>query len=115
METDDQRQARMKSQINEVADAMLNVEQQPSLAIGIDLDGCIDEAPTFFQILSQVWPGEVFVITYRDDLEKAKRDAESFGIRCTEVVMVKGLEQRAEEITKRGIFVFFDGGGFTLN
>lgn len=108
METEEQRRARLKSQINVVTEAILNVERQPSIAIGIDLDGCIDEAPTFFQILSKVWPGEVFVITYRNDLEKAKRDAESFGIQCTEVVMVSSFEQKAEEIAKRNIFVYFD-------
>lgn len=108
METDEQRRTRLKFQINEVTEAMLNVERQPSVAIGIDLDGCVDEAPTFFQILSKVWPGEVFVITYRNDLEKAKRDAENFGIQCTEVVMVNSFEQKAEEIAKRNIFVYFD-------
>jgi len=108
METDEQRRARLKSQIHEVSEALENVLHQPSLAIGIDLDGCIDEAPDFFRNLSQVWPGEVYVITYRNDLEKAKRDVESFGIRCTAVVMVNSFAQKAEEIAKRGIFVYFD-------
>ena len=108
METDALRRARLKSQINTAAEAIINVERQPPIAIGIDLDGCIDEAPTFFQILSKVWPGEVYVITHRNDLEKAKRDVQRFGIESTEVVMVGSFEQKAEEIAKRNIFVYFD-------
>ena len=77
-------------------------------SIGLDLDGTIDEAPEFFRQLSEVWPGEVYVITYRDDLEKAKEDVASFGIRCKEVVMVRKFEQKAEEIKKRGITIYFD-------
>jgi hypothetical protein len=108
IETDEQRSARLKSQVHVVTEALANALHVPSLAIGIDLDGCIDEAPDFFRNLSQVWPGEVYVITYRNDLEKARRDVESFGIRCTEVVMVNSFAQKADEITRRGICVYFD-------
>jgi hypothetical protein len=77
-------------------------------AIALDLDGTIDEAPEFFRVLSACWPGKVFVITFRDDREKAERDVASFGIRCDEVIVVRTFEQKAVEIAKRGISVFVD-------
>ena len=104
----DDKKEQMKAQIREAADMLLNVLHQPSLSIGIDLDGCIDEAPVFFRSLSQCWPGEVFVITYRTDQEKARQDVERFGINYTEIILVGSFEQKAEEITKRNIFVYFD-------
>jgi hypothetical protein len=104
----DDKKEQMKAQIREAADMLLNVLHQPSLSIGIDLDGCIDEAPDFFRSLSQCWPGEVFVITYRTDQEKARQDVERFGINYTEIILVSSFEQKAEEITKRNIFVYFD-------
>lgn len=98
----------LKAQIHEAADVLRSICDQPSLAIGIDLDGCIDEAPDFFRNLSAQWPGEVYVITYRTDAEKAKQDVERFGIHCTEVVLVSSFQEKADEIAKRRIFVYFD-------
>ena len=98
----------LKAKIQEAAEIVRNVFTQPSLAIGIDLDGCIDEAPDFFRNLSLSWPGEVYIITYRSDHEKAKQDVERFGIQYTEIVLVSSFEQKAEEIARRRIFVYFD-------
>jgi hypothetical protein len=42
------------------------------LTLGLDLDGLIDENANFFGVLSNVWPGDVYVITYRDDRDKAQ-------------------------------------------
>jgi hypothetical protein len=50
----------------------------------------------------------VFVITYRTDKTKAEADVASFGIKCDEVVLVSSFEQKAVEIAKRRIFVYFD-------
>ncbi|MFG0333649.1 MAG: hypothetical protein ACF8TS_09835 [Maioricimonas sp. JB049] len=77
-------------------------------AIGIDLDGCIDEAPEWFRTLSFVWPGNVYVITYRRDAEKARRDVASFGIRCDEVILVDRFDAKATVIAERNIAVYFD-------
>lgn len=77
-------------------------------AIGLDLDGCIDEAPAWFRILSRIWPGPVYVITYRNDAEKAHRDVARFGIQCDEVIVVNRFEAKAEVIAERNISVYFD-------
>jgi hypothetical protein len=80
----------------------------PTPPIGIDLDGTIDEAPLFFQILSRTYPGKVYILTYRDDLARAKKDVQRFGVRCDEVVLVNSFEQKAAEIRRLGIKVYFD-------
>ena len=38
------------------------------------IDGCVDEAPTFFKLLPKYWLGKVFVISYRSDCDKAVAD-----------------------------------------
>jgi len=77
-------------------------------AIGLDLDGCIDEAPDFFGPLSQHWPGSVYVITFRLDYEKAKQYVESFNIRYDEIILVTRFEQKAVVIKQKKIKVYFD-------
>tara|TARA_R110002096_G_scaffold101519_2_gene224463 strand:- start:397 stop:783 length:387 start_codon:yes stop_codon:yes gene_type:complete len=77
-------------------------------AIGIDLDGCIDEAPEWFQILTHVWPGPVYVITFRRDAEKAERDVAKHGIRCDEIILVNRFAAKADVIKEKKIAVYFD-------
>ncbi len=52
--------------------------------------------------------GRYYVITFRTDKAKAEADVASFGIKCDEVVLVSSFEQKAMEIAKRKIFVYFD-------
>ena len=77
-------------------------------AIGIDLDGCIDEATPFFKALTHSWPGKTYVITFRSDAEKARRDVEGFGIKCDEVVLVSSFEAKADVIAEKGVSIYFD-------
>jgi len=76
--------------------------------LGIDLDGTIDEAPVFFQFLTQTYPGKVYIITYRDDPAKIKRDVERSNVRCDELILASSFEQKAVIIERLGIKVFFD-------
>lgn len=91
-----------------IAEILKNVHTIPSPSIGIDFDGTIDEAPVFFNILSNLWPGKVYIITYRDDLPGIKRDLAAFGIKYTDIVTVNSFPQKAQEIDRLGISVFFD-------
>jgi len=78
------------------------------LPIGLDLDGCIDEAPAFFGPLSQIWPGKVFVITFRRDYQKAEDYVNRFGIRYDELILVDRFEAKAEVIVEKQIGIYFD-------
>lgn len=78
-----------------------------SAALGIDLDGTIDEAPEFFRLLSSVWPAAVYIITYRDHLAKAQEDVTRFGIKA-QVILVNSFAEKATKIRELGIKVFFD-------
>ena len=77
-------------------------------SLGIDIDGCIDEAPMFFQTLSHVWPGKVFIVSYRDDRAKAEAVLFKHNIRFDELILVRSLDAKAEVIKKEGIMIFFD-------
>lgn len=77
-------------------------------AIGIDLDGCIDEAPEWFRTLTHVWPGRVYVITFRRDAMKAERDVAKFGIRSDEIILVNRFAAKADVIKEKEIAVYFD-------
>lgn len=76
--------------------------------LGIDLDGTIDEAPDFFKMLSNVWPGLVYIITCRNDQEKAEKDTAKHGVYFDRVVMVSRLEDKAEVIRRLGVNVYID-------
>ena len=55
-----------------------------------------------------MWAGKVYVITYRSDYEKAKRDVESYGIKYEEIILVDKIDGKAEVIADKGISVYFD-------
>lgn len=93
------------SKVNEVLEA---VHQIPQPSLGLDLDGTITESPMFFHILSNSWPGKVYVITYRDDLPGIKEELRKCNVKYTDIIMVNSFEQKAVEIERLGISVFFD-------
>jgi hypothetical protein len=95
-------------QLKEVSKILTDIFTVPAPSLGIDIDGCVDECPIFFRILTSVWPGKVFVVTYRDDEAKARADLEGRGIRFDELFLVTSLEAKAEVIEREGILVFFD-------
>jgi len=76
-------------------------------ALGLDLDGTIDEAPEFFKFLAKTWPGPVFVITYRDNQEQAQADVAKFGVEA-EVLLVNDFAEKAQVVRDHNIKVFFD-------
>jgi len=92
----------------EVADRLIGLTETPSPSLGLDLDGCIDEAPLFFRLLSRLWPGTVFVVSYRSDRSKAEADLTRFGVRCDELILVDSFDAKAKVIVEKGILVFFD-------
>ena len=54
------------------------------------------------------WPGKVFVITYRDDQEKAARLLADYHIRWDEIILVNSFDEKAKVIADKGILVSFD-------
>jgi hypothetical protein len=90
-----------------VEEVLTAVHTMPAPSLGIDLDGTIDESPAFFSMLTRIWPGNIYIITYRDD-PNIEADLNKFHIKFTEIVSVASFAQKAKEIEKRGISVFFD-------
>lgn len=80
----------------------------PHPALGIDLDGCVDEAPVFFRFLTSFWPGKIFVLTYRNDYTRAEADLARFNVRYDELILVNSFDAKAEVIVERGIEIYFD-------
>ena len=83
-------------------------ELPPAPALGLDLDGTIDENPAFFAHLAALWPAPVTVITYRRDREKAVADLARLGVRYDELVLVDRMDAKAAAIAERGIGVYVD-------
>jgi len=94
--------------MNHTVDVLTRALAVPVQALGLDLDGTVDENPHFFGILSRLWPGKVYVVTYRSDREKAIADLANLGIRCDELVLVGSFAEKAEVIKRLGIQVYFD-------
>ena len=76
--------------------------------LGLDLDGCITEAPEFFSAWSHSWPGRVFVITYRRDKQKAISDLAERNIRYDEVILVDRFDGKAAVIADKGVTLYVD-------
>jgi hypothetical protein len=55
-----------------------------------------------------MWPGKVYVITYRSDYETAKADVESYGVKYEEIILVETVDGKAEVIADKGISIYFD-------
>ena len=87
---------------------MLNDNTSKVPILAIDLDGCVDEFPDFFSPLTRAWPGQVVVITYRSDREKAMKDLAQHGIRYDELILVDSFDRKAEVIAEKGIGVYVD-------
>lgn len=94
--------------IQATAELLTKALTVPIPALGLDLDGTIDENPLFFGILSRTWPGKVYVITYRNDYAKASDDLAGFGIHYDAIVLVSSFAQKAEKIRELQIGVYFD-------
>ena len=77
-------------------------------SIGIDLDGTIDEAPEFFRLLTNLWPGRIYVITYRDDYARAAADVQRHGVKYDQIVLVDSFREKAARVAELGISVYFD-------
>lgn len=76
--------------------------------LGLDLDGCITDAPEFFSAWSHSWPGRVVVITYRRDRQKAIDDLDSRNIRYDDLILVDRFEAKAEVIAQYEVSLYVD-------
>jgi len=94
----------MRDMIKAIADMMTI----PHPSLGIDLDGCCDESPLFFKTLSSIWPGKVYVITFRSNRDKAISDLARYGIQYDELILVQSFDAKAEVIVREGISFYFD-------
>lgn len=94
--------------IREQIKSVVNIIAIPYPSIGLDLDGVITDRPIFFSVLTKSWPGKVFVITYRDDKNKAIEVLAKHDIRYDELILVNSFDQKAEVIEANGIGTYFD-------
>lgn len=77
-------------------------------AIGLDMDGTIDQAPRFFSHLSQCWQGDVHIITYRSDRQGVISDLENFAVRASHIHLVDSFEEKARIAAEFKILMMFD-------
>jgi hypothetical protein len=94
--------------MQQTADLPVKAVTAPTQTLGLDLDGVIDENSDFFSVLSRVWPGDVFVITFRDDRAKAVADLARHGIKFSDVILVDSFAQKADVIARLGISVYVE-------
>jgi hypothetical protein len=103
-----------KKNMNEIIDTLLDVVSVPEPTVpnmGLDLDGTITESPAYFRTLNTVWKttgAKVFVISYRSDYEKAKKDVESLIGEVDEIILVDSFDAKAAVIKERNIGIYYD-------
>ena len=101
----------LKEQTAMTAAAIIRAVSYPAkpISLGLDLDGVIDENAAFFAVLTDAWPGDVFIITYRDDKARAILDLAGFGVvKYTDVVLVNSFAEKADVIARLAIDVYID-------
>jgi len=98
----------LRKQIDETREALNSLASMPHPSLGIDLDGCVDQSPIFFHVLTNCWRGKVFVVTYRTDREKTVADLRRFKIRYDELILVGSFDAKAEAIVENNILFYFD-------
>lgn len=98
----------LQNQLQTVRNTLLQAVTEPQPTLGIDLDGCVDEFPTFFSLLTHLWPGDVVVITFRSDRSKAAEDLERFGIHYNDLVLVNSFDAKAGVIAEKSVSIYFD-------
>ena len=101
----------MNGVVNALSDATSVPEEPSVLNLGLDLDGTITEAPEYFSLLKKVWKlagAKVFVISYRNDLNKAKKDVEQLIGEVDEIILVDSFDAKAAVIKEKNIGVYYD-------
>lgn len=94
--------------LKENINSLLNLFTTPNPTLGLDVDGCMDESPLFFSILTNSWVGDVFIVSLRSDLDKLKSFLKENNIKYTDIFLVKKLEEKADVIKQKGISFFID-------
>ena len=87
---------------------MSHSDMNPLPILGLDLDGVITDAPTFFSAWTHSWKGKVIIITYRKDRQKAIQDLDERQIRYDEVILVDRFDAKAEVIRENKITIYID-------
>lgn len=99
----------LKDKIHNVAEVLAKIAEIPQEpALGIDIDGTIDEAPFFFRFLSHAWRGPIYAITRRNDYDQAARDVQILGVKVDRIILVSSFAEKAKHIKDLNIKVFFD-------
>jgi uncharacterized HAD superfamily protein len=75
--------------------------------LGIDIDGTITENPDFFRILSNSWPGEVTILTFRNNVEETIEFLRELSIYYDELHFCKSMD-KSGDIKSLGIDVYID-------
>ncbi len=83
-------------------------DQSEAINLGLDLDGLLDEANGFFQVLTKLWPGRVVIISYRADYAKAEADLNKLKVTYDQLCLVDSFDAKADVIAEQQISVYFD-------
>jgi hypothetical protein len=79
------------------------------MKLALDLDGTITRYPEFFSKLTHLWDDDVYVITFRSNLESSVEDCRRYGIKYHEIIVAnKDDDSKGKEIERLGIEVYFD-------
>ena len=98
----------MPGNLHEVLRAFASLSGQLAPTLGLDIDGLLDEANPFFNILTHTWPGKVIIVTLREDREEAERDLSELKIKYDKLVLVDTLGEKSDVIRREGISHYFD-------
>lgn len=76
-------------------------------ALGLDFDGTITQNPDLFRLLSMVWPGNIIIVTLRDDDKKLRDLLKAYDIRYDKIVSVQQLD-KSQAIIDNDVKLFIE-------
>ena len=85
---------------------MGSIQKIASISLGLDLE-VIAREPRFFKILTNQWPGRVYVVVYHDDKEVVARYLDKVGVRVDYILSIHSHEELLKVIDENGIAYYY--------
>lgn len=88
--------------------AIPTVVSDERLILALDLDGTIDELPSFFRLLTANWAAKVFIVTFRLDQDHAEEYARRLGVRFDGLILALSHQDKGRILKEIGARVFIE-------
>ena len=91
-----------KHEAEQITEALEAVSVIPYPALGIDLDGPLDDHAIFFRLIAHHWPGKVIGFS-TVSVRGTEMLVEQLKLHCDDVIVAESAEAKAAAIARSGV------------